>query len=414
MPSRAGNQFRPSHLADESRCERLASFRGRLARTFTECFAVIVTVLGLAACDRSGSRAPVSQLEKPAASTAGDAEKVLNVYNWTDYIAPGIVQEFEKDYGIKVNYDTYDSNEVLETKLLAGRTGYDVVVPSAPYFERQLKAGVYQKLDKAQLPNLKDIDPEIVSFEQIYDPGNEHGVVYAWLNITGIGFDSQKIRARAPDAPTESWRMVFDPAMLAKVKDCGVAMIDAPFDVVDAALIYLGKEPGTENVDDLRAVETLLLPIRKYVRYIATDRYIDDFANGEICLALGWSGDVIQARERAREAGKPVSLVFSIPREGSLNGADILAIPVGAPHPRNAHLFLNFILRPEIEAKNTNLFRFANPVPASLPFLTEAVRNDRVIYPPADVRAKLLPERSRSLQYTRLVMRVWTRFKTGT
>jgi putrescine transport system substrate-binding protein len=358
------------------------------------------------------ARTPEGVPAENVKSSATDPETVLNVYNWADYIAPGVVPAFEREYGIKVNYDIYDSNEMLETRLLTGHTGYDVVVPSALFFERQVRAGVYERLDKAQLPNLKNVDPEAVRFMAIYDPGNQFGVVYTWLNATGISYDAVKIKARLANAPTDSWRLFFDPAVLSKFQDCGVAVIESPSDVIGAALIYLGRNPNSEAPQDLKAAEQVLLPIRKYIRYVNTDRYINDLANGEICLALGWSGDVTQARDRAREAGKSLNLTFSIPKEGSLNGADILAIPAGAPHPRNAHLFIDYLLRPDIAARNTNLFGYANGVPSSVPLLNDAVRNDPVIYPPPEVRARLVPERAKSQEYTRLLMRTWTRFKT--
>lgn len=371
-------------------------------------------MLAVAGCSEHSTSQRAGTRASSVQAVATDSEKVLNVYNWADYIAPRVVSEFEKEYGIRVNYDVYDANEVLETKLLAGHSGYDLVVPSAPFFARQVRIGVFQKLDRARVPNLKYLDPEVVEFLQRYDPSNNFGVVYTWLDSSGLSFDAAKIKARFADAPTDSWRILFDPAILAKFQDCGVAIVESPLDVIGAALLYLGKDPRNESAADLKAAERVLLRVRRYIRYIGTDRYINDFATGEFCLGLGWSGGVLQSRDRAREAGKPLELVFSIPKEGSFNDADVLAIPADAPHPRNAHLFLNYLLRPSIEARNTNSFKFANGVSSSAPLLDEAVRNDPIIYPPPEVWAKLIAAPSYSQDYTRLLMRTWRRFKTGT
>lgn len=343
-----------------------------------------------------------------------DTEHVLNVYNWFDYIDRSIIPDFEKEYGLHVNYDVFDADEVLDTKVLTGHTGYDVVVPSAPFFEQELTAGAFQKLDKSRLPNLKNVDTEVTRFMANFDPGNQFGIVYTRLITTGVSFDTAKVKARLPDAPLDSWRMVLDPSIVSRFADCGVAFIDSPRDAVEAALIYLGKNPNSEAADDLRAAEAVLMTVRKYLRYVDTSRYIADLANGDVCLALGWSGDLLQARNRAREAGKPLQLVFSIPKEGSMNGSDVLAIPVDAPHPLNAHLFLNYLLRPEVAARITNAVGLANGVPSSTPWISESLRNDPVVYPPQDVRSRLYPERAKSQEYTRRLMRMWTRFKTNT
>jgi putrescine transport system substrate-binding protein len=348
----------------------------------------------------------------PMAGATRDSDKQLNIYNWFDYIDPSILPEFQREYGIHVNYDVYDTQEIVETKLLAGHTGYDLVVTATPFFEREALVGALQKLDKRQLPNLKNVDPEASRFIANFDPGNQFTIVYTWLNTTGFAFDRQKIAARLPGAPLDSWRMVFDPAVIAHFQDCGIAFIDSATDIVQAALIELGKDPNSEAPEDLAAVEALLTPIRKYLRYIDTARYISDLANGDICLALGWSGDMIQARNRAKEAGKPIELMFTIPKEGSMNGADVMVIPKDAPHPANASLFLNYLLRPDIAARISNVVGFANGVSSSVPLLREDLRNDPVVYPPPQVRAKLYPEHAKSQEYTRRLMRMWTRFKT--
>jgi putrescine transport system substrate-binding protein len=372
----------------------------------------------LAACGRGAS--PAAPPVAPGASNAsgnaaggqGDAERVLNVYNWSDYMDKDTIPDFETKYGIKVNYDVFDSNEVLETKLLAGHTGYDVVVPSASFLERQIKAGVFQKLDKSQLPNLKNMDPEISRRVALHDPGNEYSVNYLW-GTSGVGYNEAKIKAVMPDAPVDSFRMFYDPAVVSKFKDCGVTLLDAPSEIVGTVLIYLGKDANSESPEDLQQVEKVLLAIRPYLRYVNSAKYIDDLANGEICLVLGWSGDVLQARDRAREAGKAMSIKYRIPREGAIMYFDMLAIPADAAHTRNAHLFINYLMRPEVAAKNSNAVHYANGNLASLPFVAADIKDDPSIYPSPEVRNKLVPDLAKTAQYTRLLTRTWTRFKTG-
>jgi putrescine transport system substrate-binding protein len=374
--------------------------------------AIAVSVL-LAAC---GNReTPPAATAEPAATAAAvvtDAEKVLNVYNWSDYIEASVVPEFEKATGIKVNYDVFDSNEVLETKLLAGRTGYDIVVPSASFLERQIKAGVFQKLDKSKLPNLKNVDATIAERVALHDPGNEHSVNYFW-GTSGVGYNEAKILERLPNAPVDSFAMFYDPEVVSKFKDCGVAVLDAPSEVVGTVLLYLGKNPNSEDPADLKAAEDVLMKIRPNIRYVNSSKYIEDLANGEICLALGWVGDVFQARDRASEAGKGVTIKYNIPKEGAIMFFDMLAIPVDAPHPVNAHLFIDFLLRPEIAAKNSDFVHYANSNAPSYELMSKDVRDDPAVYPPADVMAKLQPDLAETPQFTRLLTRSWTRFKTG-
>jgi putrescine transport system substrate-binding protein len=349
-----------------------------------------------------------------AACTGGSTanEPVLNVYNWSDYIAPGVIDDFEREYGIKVNYDVFDSNEVLETKMLMGHSNFDVVAPSGPFLQRQITAGVYQKLNKALLPNLKYVDPEVARVSAVYNPGNGYGVTYMWIT-SGPGYNVPRIRERMPDAPVDSLRMIFDPAVVSKFQDCGVAMLDTPTEMLGAVLIYLGRNPNSESIEDLKAAEQALLAIRPYIRYVHSSRYIDDLANGEICLAMGWSGDVKQAHDRAQEAGRGIELAYRIPREGAMRNFDMVAIPADAPHLKNAHLFINFLLRPDIAARNSNFLKYANGDDPAAENLLPEVRNDPGIYPPLDVRTKLVPELAKSPQFTRLLNRMWTRFKTG-
>jgi putrescine transport system substrate-binding protein len=350
----------------------------------------------------------------PAAHGARAAadEKVLNVYNWSDYIQPSVIADFQQEFGIHVNYDVFDSNEILETKLLTGHTNYDIVVPSGAFLERQLQADIYQKLDKAQLPNLKNVDPDVARAEALYDPGNQYGVDYMWIT-SGVGYNTAEVRERLPDAPLDSWRMLFDPTVISRFRDCGVSILDAPSEVVATVLLYIGRDSNSNSVDDLKAAEKVLKAIRPYVRYVDSSRYIDNLANGDICLAMGWSGDVKQAHDRAKEAGKGVDLAYAIPREGAISNYDVLAIPADAPHAANAHLFINYLLRPDIAARNSNLIKYANAVAPELQPLDPSVRNDPGVYPPAQVRARLRPERPRPADYQRLLTRMWTRFKTG-
>jgi putrescine transport system substrate-binding protein len=373
------------------------------------CIGVLVAGCG------GGAKSPtqVGGAGQPAAPPgAGNEEKVLNVYNWSDYIDPGVLDDFQKRTGIKVNYDVFDANEVLETKLLTGHTNYDVVVPSAPFLERQIQAGVFQKLDKSKLPNLKNLDPEMLKRIAVYDPGNEHSVPYLWIT-SGPGYNVAKIKQRLPDAPVDSLRMLYDPAVVSKFKDCGVSVLDAPSEVVGSVLLFLGKDPKSESADNLQAAEKVLLSIRPFLRYVHSSRYIDDLANGETCLALGWSGDIKQAGDRARDAGKGIEIGYSIPREGAIMNFDMLAVPADAPHPQNALLFINYLLEPQVAARNSNLVKYASVNTASLQFLSPAVQADPNIFPPPEVQAKLVPEPPHSQEYQRLLTRAWTRFKTG-
>ena len=358
----------------------------------------------------------VTGCSRPAANSSADAatanEKILNVYNWSDYIQPSVIKDFEKETGIHVNYDVFDSNEILETKLLTGHTNYDVVVPSAAFMERQLQADIYRKLDKSLLPNLKNVDPGIQSALAIYDPGNQYAVDYMWIT-SGVGYNAAAIRQRMPDAPVDSWRMIFDPAVVSRFADCGVSVLDAASEVVATALLYIGRNPNSNSPEDLKAAEQVLKAIRPYIRYVDSSRYIDNLANGDVCLAMGWSGDIKQAHDRAAEANKGVDLVYSIPREGAIVNLDVLVIPADAPHVRNAHLFIDYLLRPAVAAQNSNLIKYANAVSPDLQPLDPLVRNDQGVFPPQQVRARLTPERPRPPEYQRILTRAWTRFKTG-
>jgi len=387
-----------------------------LSRTLiTATFALVVVACGQKPVTPPAPAGGEPAAEAPAATPAAldtDEEKVLNVYNWSDYIDPTVIEDFQKETGITVKYDVFDSNEVLETKLLAGSTGYDIVVPSASFLERQIKAGVFQKLDRSRLPNLKNLDAEITGQIALHDPGNEHSVNYLW-GTSGVGYNEEKIKAAMPDAPVGSFAMFYDPAIVAKFKDCGVAVLDAPSEVVGTVLIFLGKNANSENPEDLAAAEKVLTSVRPFIKYINSSKYIEDLANGEICLALGWSGDVLQARDRAEEAGNNVVIKYLIPKEGAVTFFDMLAIPADAKHVKNAHLFIDFLLRPDVAAKNSNFVNFANSNAASFDLINEEVRSDPGIYPSAEIKPKLVPDLAESPEFTRQLTRSWTRFKTG-
>ncbi len=370
-------------------------------------------LLVLAACGKKEEAPSAPPGESPAAATYDtDAEKIVNVYNWSDYIEPTVLEDFTKETGITVNYEVMDSNELLETKLVAGRTGYDVVVPSASFLARQIKAGVYQKLDKSKLPNLKNLDPEITSKLEVFDPGNEHSVNYMW-GTSGVAYNEEQINAALPNAPVDSFAMFYDPKVVSKFAKCGVSILDAPSEVVGTVLIYLGRDANSEKPEDLAAAEKVLMSVRPYIRLINSSKYIEDLANGEICLALGWSGDVLQAKSRAEEAQKPFTIKYNIPKEGAVMFFDNMAIPADASHVKNAHLFIDYMLRAEVAAKNSNFISFANSNAASWPLIDPEVKNNPGIFPTPEMMPKLVPDLPESAEFTRTLTRTWTRFRTG-
>jgi len=377
----------------------------------------LLAATALAGCGKKEEPTPAADsaaagAAATAAVPASTEEKVVNVFNWSDYIDPAMLEAFTAETGIKVNYDVFDSNEVLETKLLAGNTGYDVVVPSASFLERQIKAGVFRKLDRSKLSNWGNLDPEVLQRVALHDPGNEHSVNHMW-GTDGIGYNEGKIKAIDPNAPVDSWAIVLDPKWAAKFKDCGISVLDAPSELVGVALAYLGKDPNSQSEADLKAAEDLLMKIRPYIRMIHSSNYIDALANGEICLAVGWSGDVLQARDRAAEAGQGNVIKYSVPKEGTIIWFDMFAVPADAKHPDNAHAFINFMMRPDVAAKNSNFINYATGNSAALSLTDDAVKNDPGIYPSAEVKAKLFPDLAESPEFTRLLNRTWTRFTTG-
>lgn len=382
----------------------------------------VASIILVAACGQKPAEpaAPAAAGSAPAA-TAGqpatpaldtDAEKVVNMYNWSDYIDLSVLSDFTKETGIKVNYDVFDSNEMLETKLLAGNTGYDIVVPSASFLQRQIAAGVYQPLDKSRLSNLKNMDPELMKRVAAFDADNAHSVNYLW-GTSGVGYNEDKIKAIMPDAPVDSFDMFYKPEIVSKFKSCGVTILDAPSEVVGTVLMWLGKDPNSEAPEDLAAAEAVLMQIRPYVRYVHSSKYIEDLANGEICLAMGWNGDVLQARDRANEAKKGFKIKYNIPKEGAIAFFDMMAIPKEAKHVKNAHILINYLMRADIAARNSNFRRYASSNAASLPMVLDEVKNDPGIFPTPEVKAKLVPDLPETAKFARKLTRTWTRFKTG-
>jgi putrescine transport system substrate-binding protein len=345
--------------------------------------------------------------------SAAAQERVVNVYNWSDYIDATILEDFNKETGIKVVYDVFDSNEILETKLLAGSTGYDIVVPTGTFLARQIQAGVFQKLDKAKLPNLKNMDPVIMDRLTKYDPGNEYAINYMW-GTTGIGYNVAKVKERlGENADMTTWDSVMNPDNLAKLADCGVMMLDTAEEIVPAALNYLGLNPDSQEPDDLAKAEEHLLKLRPSIRKFHSSEYINALANGDICIAVGWSGDILQARDRAAEAAAGVEVNYSIPKEGALMWFDNMAIPADAKNVEEAHVFLDYIMRAEVMAKASNYVYYANGNLASKQFLNADVIGDTAIYPDDATLNKLYTVSAKDQKVQRVMTRIWTKVVTG-
>jgi len=347
------------------------------------------------------------------AGTAGSAARLLNVYNWSDYIARDTVPGFEHATGIQVRYDVYDSNETLQAKLLAGHSGYDVVVPSSNYAAKQIAAGAYRKLDKSKLPNLKYLDPALMRLIADVDPGNQYVVPWAW-GTTGLGYNITLAKTvLGADAPLDSWDILFNPQYLAKLRQCGVSMLDSPADVFPAALHYLGKDPNSKNPADYQAALALLERIRPYITQFNSSGYINDLAGGDICLAYGWSGDVIIARHRARQAHKPYEIRYVIPNGGAPVWFDVMAIPIDAAHVDAAHQWVNYIETPSVHAAITNAVFYPSANRAARKYVRPEVAKDPSVYPPEPVMRSLFMLKPLPLAITRLQTRLWTTFKAS-
>jgi putrescine transport system substrate-binding protein len=349
-----------------------------------------------------------------AAGLVGSAaaqDKVVNVYNWSDYVDPTVLEDFTRETGIKVVYDTYDNNEIVETKMMAGKSGYDLVVPSGPFLQRMVAAKVFETLDKSKLPNLRNAWPEIADRLKAYDPGNAHAVNYMWGTV-GIGYNVAKIKERL-GGPIESWDAVFKPDSIAKLKDCGVMVLDGPEDIFPAALRYLGLNPDSKTIADVQKAADMLVRIRGSVRKFHSSEYINALANGDICLAVGYSGDLIQARKRAEEAKNGVEITYVVPREGAEMWFDSLVMPADAPNKANAYAFLDFMLRPDIAARNSNFVSYANGNLASQAQVKPEILKDPGIYPTPEVMKRLFTTTSADDKLQKQVTRLWTRVKTG-
>jgi putrescine transport system substrate-binding protein len=370
--------------------------------------ALAALLLGACGKEPAAPAAPAATAGAPAAE-----EKVLNIYNWSDYIGADTIARFEKETGIKVTYDVFDSNELLEAKLVSGNTGYDLVVPSLQYLSRQVQAGVFQPLDKTKFRNYGNLDPGIMARIAKLDPGNAHAINWLW-GTTGIGYNEAKVKAALGDgAPVHSWDIVFKPEYVAKLKDCGVAVLDTPGELVPIALNYLGEDPNSFDPAVIAKAEALLAKVRPYITEFNSSEYINELANGDICLAVGWSGDIFQAASRATEADNGVVVKYDIPKEGAPMWFDMMAIPKDARHPGNAHLFMDFVMRPDVMAGITNAVQYANANKASTPLVDKAVLDNPNVYPPADVMDKLFTFAPLPPDVDRIYTRLWTKLKTG-
>jgi putrescine transport system substrate-binding protein len=348
-----------------------------------------------------------------AGSPARADEKVLNVYNWTDYIDPKVLERFTKETGIAVRYDVFDSLETLEAKLLAGHSGYDVVVPSnEPTFSRLVKLGALRVLDRGKIPNLKNLDATMMRLVATSDPGNAHGAIYLW-GSTGLGMIPDRIKPLAPDAALDSWDVLFNPATAKRIAPCGITMMDSAIDVIPTVLKYLGKSPDSTDAADLAAVEKTLMAIRPFIRTFASGGALEALAAGQTCLALDYSGDVAQAASRAAEAKRGVRVRYVVPRQGAQIGFDMLAIPVDAPHPDNAERFIDFLLQPDVMAAITNAVSYPNAVPASQKMIHQDILDDPSIYPPDAVQKQFFTIGPVPQVAERARTRMWARFKAG-
>jgi putrescine transport system substrate-binding protein len=343
---------------------------------------------------------------------AAQAAPTVHIYNWSDYIGETTLADFEKATGIKPVYDVFDSNETLEGKLLAGHTGYDVVVPSNHFLGKQIKAGAFRKLDKSQLPNYSNLDPALLKRLEKNDPGNQYAVPYLW-GTNGIGYNEAKVKAALGVDKIDSWATVFEPENIKKLSKCGVAFLDSPDEMFPAMLNYMGLDPNTTDEKLYKKAEAKLLAIRPYVTYFHSSKYITDLANGDICVAVGYSGDVFQAKARAEEAGKGVKLTYVIPKEGGNLWFDMLAIPADAGNVKEAHAFINYVLNPQVIAKVSDSVGYANPNPKAGEVMDQDVRNDPAVYPPQSVQDKLYVNVELPPKVQRLMTRSWTKVKSG-
>jgi putrescine transport system substrate-binding protein len=340
------------------------------------------------------------------------AAGTVHIYNWSDYIGDSTLADFQKETGIKPVYDVFDSNETLEGKLLAGRTGYDVVVPSNHFLGKQIKAGAFQKLDKSKLPNYSNLDPVLLKRLEQNDPGNLYAVPYLW-GTNGIGYNVDKIKAVLGVDTIDSWGVLFEPENIKKLQNCGVAFLDSADEMMPTVLNYMGLNANSTNPEDYKKAEAKLLAVRPYVTYFHSSKYIADLANGDICVAIGFSGDIFQAKNRAEEAKKGVNIAYSIPKEGGALWFDMLAIPKDSTNVKEAHAFINYLLKPEVIAQVSDYVGYANPNPGSDKLMEQSIRNDEAVYPPQAVLDKTYVSIELPPNIQRLMTRSWTKVKTG-
>jgi putrescine transport system substrate-binding protein len=379
--------------------------RRRCAATATAAVAAAALAAALAA-------AVLSACGAGAGSTPARATGELRVYNWADYIGKRTIADFEAQTGIRVIYDTYDADETLEAKMMAGDAGYDVVSTSTDYFSRQIKAGIYRPLDKTLLSNWKNLDPAVLAIEAEADPGNRHAVPYL-RHVNGFAYNIELIRARMPDAPVDSLDLIFKPEIVRRFADCGVTFLDAPEDVLQLALNYLHLDPNTTRAEDYRQAEKLLLAVRPYIKAFDSTEYLNGLINSEFCISMSWSGDYATSRARARAAGIDVPLAFTVPKEGANGSYDAWLIPTDAPHPLAAHKFLNYMLEPRVIAAVTNDIHYANDNAAAAAYVDPQILADPAIYLPPSVEARLYHSAEAGPALERLRTRTWTRIKTG-
>jgi putrescine transport system substrate-binding protein len=366
---------------------------------------IFIALLG--GCARSGSSAAAARSRTPAAE-----EPVLHVYNWSEYIGKDTVAQFERATGIKVIYDLFDSNETLEGKLLVGDSGYDIVSTSMEHYARQIRSGLYEPLDKAQLPNWKNLDPVVLAVQAQADPGNRYAAPYLHA-MNGFAYSIPLVHARMSDAPVDSLDMLFKPAVVARLADCGVSFLDSPDDVIQLALAFLHRNPNSRSLGDLKAAEALVMSVRRYIRVFDSADYVEQLASGELCVAMGWSGDYSLAGMKSRASGLKLQLAFTLPHEGSNITYNALLIPTGAPHPLAAHKFINFILDAHVIADITNYLHYGNDNLAARPLVMPELLNDPIIYPPPAIRARLYLPSEYDTAYQRQLTRAWTRIKSG-
>ncbi|MEE9103647.1 polyamine ABC transporter substrate-binding protein [Pseudomonas nitroreducens] len=353
---------------------------------------------------------PLAALAFAALAQNAHAEPTVSIYNWTDYIAPDTLVGFQKSTGIKPVYDVFDSNETLEGKLLAGRSGYDVVVPSNHFLTRQVQAGVFLELDRSRLPNWKHLDPTLLKLLEQNDPGNRHSVPYLW-GTNGIGYNVEKVRQVLGVDKIDSWSVLFEPENLKKLNACGVAFMDSADELIPSVLNYLGMNPNSTNPADYAKAETRLMELRPYVTYFHSSKYISDLANGNICVAFGYSGDVFQAAARAKEAKNGIEIAYSIPKEGANLWFDLMAIPSDAKNPDQALAFINYVLEPKVIAGVSEYVGYPNANADSKAFLDQETLNNPEVYPSQAVLDKLYISNAPPPKIMRLMTRSWSKIK---